>query len=105
MEYFAVLIGGFGGGFLRGLIGFLKHQFSYKKVEFDTKYFIMSIFVSGVIGILTAVAVGAFNAESMGIKYFSPAMAFIIGYAGGDFLENIYKIISKKIGASINNEN
>lgn len=98
MSYLFILIGGFGGGFLRGLIGFVKHQFSYKKVEFDWKYFLMNIFTSGVIGVLTAVAVNAFNSESMGIKYFSPAMAFIIGYAGGDFLDNIYKIIAKKIG-------
>jgi hypothetical protein len=28
--------------------------------------------------------------------YFTPAIAFIVGYAGGDFLENIYKIILKK---------
>jgi hypothetical protein len=27
---------------------------------------------------------------------FSLALAFIIGYAGGDFIENIYKIIIKK---------
>lgn len=98
MSYFLILIGGFGGGFLRGLMGFLKHQFSYKKVEFDLKYFLLNIIVSGTVGILAAVAVNAFNNEAMGIRYFSPAMAFIIGYAGGDFLDNFYKIISKKIG-------
>ena len=27
---------------------------------------------------------------------FSPALSFIVGYAGGDFIENIYKIIIKK---------
>jgi len=27
---------------------------------------------------------------------FTPALGFIVGYAGGDFIENIYKIIIKK---------
>ena len=27
---------------------------------------------------------------------FTPALAFVIGYTGGDFLENVYKIIIKK---------
>jgi hypothetical protein len=35
-----------------------------------------------------------------GIKFLgddlAPALAFVVGYAGGDFLENVYKIIVKK---------
>jgi hypothetical protein len=30
------------------------------------------------------------------VDYISPAIAFVIGYAGGDFIENLYKIILKK---------
>jgi hypothetical protein len=31
-----------------------------------------------------------------GIKNFSPAIALIVGYAGGDFLENIFKVLMKR---------
>ena len=34
-----VLISGFSGGATRGLIGYLKHQYSYKNVGFDLKLF------------------------------------------------------------------
>jgi len=37
--------------------------------------------------------------QELGFKLsgaFNPALGFVIGYAGGDFIENIYKIIIKK---------
>lgn len=93
--YTYILIAGFGGGVLRGLVGYIKHQFSYKNVKFDLKYFIGMMFVSGVVGLMVAAAI-----RETGIKFLGnelvPALAFIVGYAGGDFLENIYKIIVKK---------
>ena len=92
--YLQILIAGFGGGAVRGLTGFVKHQFSYKNVKFKLPYFLGMTFLSGVIGLVSAVAVQnvGFTLEGM----FSPALSFIIGYAGGDFIENIYKIIIKK---------
>ncbi len=92
--YFAILIAGFFGGVVRGLVGFVKHQMSYKNVQFDLKYFLGMSFISGVIGIMAALSVKeiGFSIENA----FTPALSFIIGYAGGDFLENIYKIIVKK---------
>jgi len=89
-----VFLAAFGGGVLRGLIGFVKHQFSYKNVGFKLAYFLAMMFISGIIGLLTAVAVKEVGFTLLGS--FTPALAFIIGYAGGDFLENIYKIIIKK---------
>ncbi len=89
-----IFIAGFGGGLVRGLVGFIKHQFSYKNVPFNPKYFLGMIFLSGLIGAVATIAireVGFTLADA-----FSPALAFIIGYAGGDFIENIYKIIIKK---------
>lgn len=49
---------------------------------------------SGIIGLLSVWAIKGvgFVLEDS----FSPALAFIVGYAGGDFIENIYKIIIKK---------
>lgn len=94
--YLFIFIAGFGGGALRGLVGFLKHQFSYKNVEFKLSYFIFMMFLSGVVGLLTAVVVKETGITFLGLDYLTPALAFIIGYAGGDFLENLYKIIIKK---------
>lgn len=94
MEYFLILISGFGGGFLRGLVGFIKHQFSYKNVKFDLPYFLAMMFISGAVGLVCALAIKELGFTLFGV--FSPALAFIIGYAGGDFIENIYKIIIKK---------
>lgn len=95
--YFAILIAGFGGGTVRGLMGYLKHQFSYKNVGFNVPYFFTIVFISGVVGILCAAAIKQLGVTIKGIEYFSPALAFVVGYAGGDFLEGVYKIIIKKI--------
>ncbi len=94
--YVLIFIAGFGGGALRGLVGFIKHQFSYKNVEFRLPYFIAMMFLSGVIGLLTAMVIKEIDLTFLGLNYLTPALAFIIGYAGGDFLENVYKIIIKK---------
>jgi len=92
--YFEILICGFGGGVVRGLVGFIKHQFSYKNVPFNLPYFFGMSFLSGIIGLLSAVAVKEVGLTLEG--FFSSALSFIVGYAGGDFIENIYKIIIKK---------
>ena len=94
--YLSILIAGFGGGALRGLVGFIKYQFAYKNVKFNMPYFICMIILSGIIGLLTAVAVKETGIVFLGLEYLTPALSFIIGYAGGDFLENIYKVIVKK---------
>ena len=89
-----IFIAAFGGGFIRGLVGYIKHQFSYKNVSFKPGYFIGTMMASGIIGLLSVWAI-----KEVGFTFsdaFSPALAFIIGYAGGDFIENIYKIIIKK---------
>jgi hypothetical protein len=90
----SIFIAALGGGVLRGLVGFVKHQFSYKDVGFKLPYFLVMIFISGVIGLLSAIAVKETGFTLLGS--YTPALAFIIGYAGGDFIENIYKIIIKK---------
>ena len=90
----SIIIAAFAGGFVRGLVGFIKHQFSYKDVKFRPGYFVGMMMASGIIGLVSVWAI-----KSVGFTFadaFSPALAFIIGYAGGDFIENIYKIIIKK---------
>lgn len=101
--YFLILFTGFAGGVIRGLVGFIKHQFAYKNVQFRLPYFLGMAFLSGIIGLLAVASireVGFTFADS-----FSPALSFIIGYAGGDFIENIYKIIIKKSSFYLNEEN
>lgn len=92
--YIYVLIAAFGGGVARGIVGFIKHQYSYKNVGFKLPYFFGMSFISGVTGLLCAVAVKEIGLTFEG--FFTPALSFIVGYAGGDFLENIYKIIANK---------
>ena len=94
--YLSILIAGFGGGVVRGLVGFVKHQYSYKDVSFKLPYFLEMMFISGVIGVLTAVAIKELGLTFFGLPQLTPALAFVIGYAGGDFLENVYKTIVKK---------
>jgi hypothetical protein len=89
-----IFLAAFGGGILRGLVGFIKYYFSYKEVKFRPYYFLGMMFISGMIGLVAAVAIKEIGFNLLGS--FTPALAFIIGYAGGDFIENIYKIIIKK---------
>lgn len=98
-EYLAILIAGFGGGAIRGLVGFIKHQFSYKNVGFKLPYFLGMTFVSGIVGLLVAVAVRETGITFLGSDL-TPALALIVAYAGGDFLEGIYKILVKKSSIS-----
>jgi len=90
----SIIVAAFGGGTLRGLVGFVKHQFSYKEVKFRPYYFLAMMFVSGIIGTVSTLAIKEVGFTLL--DSFTPALAFIIGYAGGDFIENIYKIIIKK---------
>ena len=90
------LLAGFTGGVVRGLVGFIKHRYSYKNVSFELPYFVSMMAISGIIGGIATFAVRELGISFLGVESLSPAMALIIGYAGGDFLENIYKIILKK---------
>ena len=92
----AIFIAGFGGGLVRGLVGFLKYYYSYKSVPFNPLYFFATAFLSGVVGLLTAGAIKESGIILEGLSGLTPPLAFIVGYAGGDFLENVYKILLKK---------
>jgi len=95
-----MIIAGFGGGAVRGLVGFLKYYYSYKNTPFNILYFFSTCFLSGIVGLLAAVAVKQSGIIISGLETLTPPWAFIVGYAGGDFLENIYKIIFKKVSLS-----
>lgn len=94
--YIIILVSGFAGGALRGLVGFLKHQLSYKKIEFKWPYFLSTTALSGIVGLVTAIIAKESGISFVNSDFITPALAFVVGYAGGDFLESIYKIIVKK---------
>lgn len=89
-----ILLAGFLGGVVRGLTGFVKHQFSYKNVGFKWPYFLGMTCLSGVVGLSSSIAVQGVGFSLEG--GFGPALSFVVGYAGGDFIENLYKILIKK---------
>ena len=91
-----ILVAGLIGGLTRGVVGFVKHQLRFKNVPFSWSYFIGMISLSGVVGVLRAIAVEDAGTAFLGIESLTPGLAFIAGYAGGDFIDNIYKIIFKK---------
>lgn len=97
-----ILIAGFGGGVLRGLIGFIKHQLSYKNTPFKLTYFLGMSFLSGIVGLVSVIAIKEIGFTLEGL--FTPALGFILGYAGGDFLENLYKIIAKKSNFNVSKD-
>ncbi|MBI1984896.1 MAG: hypothetical protein HYS60_02170 [Candidatus Wildermuthbacteria bacterium] len=91
-----IFIGGFLGGFIRGIVGYLKHQYSYKDVKFNLWRFLFTMFLSGFVGVAVAQAIKEASVPYLGIDVLTPALAVVIGYAGGDFLEGLYKIILKR---------
>jgi len=93
--YGTVLLAAFAGGAMRGVVGFLKYQFQYKDVKFRPYYFAGMVALSGAVGVATAYAVSGAGIPVFGGAFTAP-IAFIVGYAGGDFIENLYKIIAGK---------
>ena len=88
-------IAGFFGGVLRGVVGIIKYTLSYKDIKMQWGYFGATALISGLIGLVSAWVVQELGVAFIGIETMSPAIALIVGYAGGDFLENIFKIITK----------
>lgn len=84
------------GGILRGAVGISKYIRSYKDVKIRPLYFGLSILVSGLAGLLSAWIIKDLGMTFLELSYVPASIAIIVGYAGGDFLENMFKIITKK---------
>ena len=92
----SILLFGAFGGVARGLVGYSKYFRSYKDVKFSWPYFGMTVGISTFVGFLAVWAIdGAIVEIAEGIEV-NPAIALIIGYAGGDAVENIYKLIARE---------
>lgn len=86
---------GFLGGGIRGVVGLVKYIQSYKDVEIRPAYFAGTVFTSGLIGLAAAWITHDLGISFLGLEELPLSLALIIGYAGGDFIENIFKIIIK----------
>ena len=94
MELF--LIWGLAGGALRGLVGYVKHRTSFKDVKFSWGYFLSTVGISGVAGLAAAFSLQQLGIPLSEVSVLNPALMLVVGYAGGDVLENLAKIILKK---------
>ena len=83
-KYLIYILAGFTGGIVRGLVGFVKNKTIEKADHFKPQYFLITILISGIVG----VAAGA-------LADIEWQVSFLAGYAGTDFIESLYKI---KIG-------
>ena len=72
---------GFLGGVIRGLVGFVKNKTIEKADHFKPSYFVVTILIAGIVG----AAAGALADTEWQVS-------FLAGYAGTDFIENLYKI-------------
>lgn len=92
----SVLLAGFFGGIMRGLVGYIKYRSSYKNVPFRAGYFVFMVTVSGIVGLLATWISKDLGIQFLGLSEIPLAVAIVIGYAGGDFIENLYKIFTGK---------
>lgn len=95
MDIALILLFGALGGVARGLVGFVKYYSSYKNVTFSWRYISLTVGISAVLGLGVVWAIKGSGLSFEGVTL-NPAIAFILGYAGGDVLENLYKILVKK---------
>ncbi len=93
---YLILLTGFLGGIIRGLVGYLKYRSSYKNTDFLFNYFLLSVGISGLVGLVAAWVTKDLGMTFLGLPAITPAIAIIVGYAGGDFIENLYKILTGK---------
>lgn len=87
---------GFLGGIIRGIVGLIKYTQAYKDVQVKPWYFGATMAISGVIGIICAWVTNDLGIAFLGLEKLPLSLALIIGYAGGDFIENVFKIIVKE---------
>lgn len=89
-------IAGFFGGLLRGGVGLVKYITSYKDVEIRPYYFFGIVFFSGIVGYVSAWVAKDIAQVFLEMETLPITFAVIAGYAGGDLIENFFKIIMRE---------
>lgn len=85
MDLIFVFLAGFLGGVIRALVGIVKKvRSASKKKKVRRDYIILNVLAGGGMGLL----VGLFISD---VRF-----ALLAGYAGSDFLENLFKIKMRK---------
>ena len=80
-KYLIYILAGLLGGIIRGLVRFVKNKTVEKANHFKPSYFVVTILISGIVG-----AAAGILADT------EWQISFLAGYAGTDFIENLYKI-------------
>ena len=80
-KYLIYILAGFLGGIIRGLVGFVKNKTIEKANHFKPSYFVVTTLIAGVVGAATGILADT-----------EWQVSFLAGYAGTDFIENLYKI-------------
>ncbi len=86
---------GFVGGVIRAVVGLIKYSQKYKDVTFKYNYLLGTVVFSGLIGVICAWLVQDLGINFLGTEEIPLSVALIIGYAGGDLIDNLFKIIIK----------
>ena len=81
----SILLGGFFGGVLRGLLGISKTLVTKKEETINYQWFFLNLAVAAVIGLLAATMMGG-----------DFRVAILAGYAGSDLLEGLFKLKFKE---------
>lgn len=81
-RFLPIILGGFFGGLLRGLLGLSKDLVTKKEATINYPYLFLSLLVSVSIGLIAA----SFWPEG------DFRVALLAGYAGSDFLEGLFKL-------------
>lgn len=76
-----IILAGASGGILRGVLGIAKSLVNIKYSKVNWPWFIISVVVSAIIGVIAASFFGD-----------DPRLALLAGYAGADFIEGLIKI-------------
>ena len=90
------LLAGLFGGLLRGGMGLFKYTTSYKDVKIRPYYFAGMVVLTGVIGWVSAWVARDVLRIFLELETIPVSFAIIAGYAGGDFIENVFKIAMKE---------
>ncbi|MCG2685758.1 hypothetical protein L6258_00110, partial [Candidatus Parcubacteria bacterium] len=70
---YTLLLAGAGGGLVRGIVGFIKHQFAYKNVKFQPWYLALMMALSALVGLMVTWAIVQSGLQLPVVQQINPA--------------------------------